>query len=71
MQQQKLNKITAKLNNKEIPFTEIIDEFEFSSAAHFTMFCKKYLNTMPSQFRKEAILQREDRIEQIFKNAGV
>ncbi|MDR1437190.1 MAG: helix-turn-helix domain-containing protein [Candidatus Symbiothrix sp.] len=44
--------ITGKLANKNIPFSQIIDEFGFSSPAHFTIYCKKHLNVTPSQFRK-------------------
>jgi AraC-like DNA-binding protein len=53
LQNQKLKYITAKLADKSIPFSQIIDEFKFSSPAHFTVYCKKHLNTTPSRFRKE------------------
>jgi AraC-like DNA-binding protein len=52
LQIQKLKYITGKLANKNIPFSQIIDEFGFSSPAHFTIYCKKHLNQTPSQFRK-------------------
>jgi AraC-like DNA-binding protein len=53
LQNQKLKYITVKLANKSIPFSQIIDEFRFSSPAHFTIYCKKHLHQTPSQFRKE------------------
>jgi AraC-like DNA-binding protein len=52
LQNQKLKYITGKLSNKNIPFSQIIDEFGFSSPAHFTIYCKKHLHLTPSQFRK-------------------
>jgi AraC-like DNA-binding protein len=53
LQNQKLKYITGKLSNKNIPFSQIIDEFGFSSPAHFTIYCKKHLQVTPSQFRKQ------------------
>jgi AraC-like DNA-binding protein len=53
LQNQKLKYITVKLANKNIPFSQIIDEFKFSSPAHFTTYCKKHLLVTPSQYRKE------------------
>lgn len=53
LQNRKLKYITGKLVNKNIPFSQIIDEFGFSSPAHFTIYCKKHLHVTPSQFRKE------------------
>jgi AraC-like DNA-binding protein len=55
LQNQKLKYITGKLSDKNIPMSQIIDEFKFSSPAHFTIFCKKHLNQTPSQFRKQHI----------------
>ncbi|MDR2058501.1 MAG: AraC family transcriptional regulator [Dysgonamonadaceae bacterium] len=53
LQNQKLKYIIGKLSNKNIPFSQIIDEFRFSSPAHFTIYCKKHLHLTPSQFRKK------------------
>ncbi|GHT28265.1 transcription regulator [Bacteroidia bacterium] len=53
LQNQKLKYITGKLSDKNIPMSQIIDEFKFSSPAHFTTFCKKHLNQTPTQFRKQ------------------
>jgi AraC-like DNA-binding protein len=53
LQNQKLKYITVKLANKNVPFSQIIDEFKFSSPAHFTIYCKKHLHLTPTQFRRE------------------
>lgn len=34
-----------------IPFADIIEEFHFSSAGHFSNFCKKYLGDTPTNLR--------------------
>lgn len=36
-----------------IPLSDIIDEFNFSSAQHFNSFCKQYLGDTPGNLRKE------------------
>lgn len=53
LQNQKLKHIVGKLQNKNVPFSEIIDEFGFSSPGHFTIFCKKHLNQTPTQYRRQ------------------
>lgn len=45
--------IKYKLSQTYIPFTDIIDEFNFSSPAHFSNFCKRFLGDTPSNIRKE------------------
>ena len=55
LQNQKIKYITGRLSDKNIPLSQIIDEFRFSSPAHFTIFCKKHLNSTPSQFRKQHV----------------
>ena len=55
LQNQKIKYITGKLSDKNIPLSQIIDEFGFSSPSHFTIFCKKHLNLTPSQFRKQYV----------------
>jgi AraC-like DNA-binding protein len=55
LQNQKLKYIVGKLSDKNVPLIQIVDEYGFSSAAHFTVFCKKHLNQTPSQFRKQHI----------------
>lgn len=54
--QQKANQLKIKLADKDVNFKVIIDEFGFSSPAHFTKFCKQWLGMAPTQFIK---LQRE------------
>lgn len=44
--------IRYRLSQTCIPFTDIIDEFNFSSSAHFTNFCKRFLGDTPSNLRK-------------------
>ena len=55
LQNQKTKYIIGRLSDKNIPLCQIIDEFKFSSPAHFTIFCKKHLNLTPSQFRKQCV----------------
>jgi len=52
LQNQKVKYIIGRLSDKNIPLGQIIDEFRFSSPSHFTIFCKKHLNSTPSQYRK-------------------
>jgi len=44
--------IKARLKDKSIPFSHIIDDFGFSSAAHFTVFCKKHFGRAPRDIRR-------------------
>ena len=67
MQKQKAKLIANRLSNKEIALSEIIDEFDFSSAAHLTLFCKKYLEMTPSQYRKMAQSETAKRVEFVFQ----
>ena len=52
MQEQKANEILEQLKT-DAAIKDIIFQFEFSSAAHFTNFCKKRFNKTPSEIRKE------------------
>jgi AraC-like DNA-binding protein len=52
LQSRKLQHIKAKLARHNIPLSEIVYEFGFSSAGHFTTFCKKKLGKTPREFRK-------------------
>jgi AraC-like DNA-binding protein len=49
----RMQHIVSKLSNSNIPLVEISDEFGFSSAGHFTTFCRKNLGKTPREFRKE------------------
>lgn len=44
--------IKYKLSQTYIPLMDIIDEFNFSSPAHFSNFCKRFLGDTPSNIRK-------------------
>lgn len=57
MQKQKAKHIKYKLSFETIDFATIIDEFGFSSPAHFSRFCKNQFGTTPSDYRKQ--LQEE------------
>lgn len=43
--------VKYKLTIPHIPFADIIEEFNFSSAGHFSNFCKKFLGDTPSNLR--------------------
>jgi AraC-like DNA-binding protein len=53
LQGQKLQIITKMLADPRIQFCNIVDEFGFSSASHFTVFCKIHLGMTPTQYRKK------------------
>lgn len=44
--------IRYRLSQFFVPLTDIIDEFNFSSAQHFSSFCKQYLGDTPGNLRK-------------------
>lgn len=46
--------IRHRLLMTEMPLTDIIDEFNFSSAQHFSSFCKQYLGDTPINLRKNS-----------------
>lgn len=52
--------IKYKLSQTYIPFADIIDEFNFSSAAHFSNFCKRFLGDTPSNVRKTLTKKETD-----------
>jgi len=56
LQNQRVKYIVGRLSDKNIPLSQIIDEFKFSSPSHFTIFCKKHLNLTPSQYRKQFVI---------------
>ncbi|MDO4789941.1 MAG: helix-turn-helix domain-containing protein, partial [Porphyromonas sp.] len=59
MLEQKGEVIKERLARREIPFTDIIKEFGFSSPSHFTVYCRKQFGETPSRLRKQ--LMREAR----------
>lgn len=52
MQQQKANSLKIRLREKDVNLKELIDEYGFSSPAHFTKFCKQWLGMVPTQYIK-------------------
>jgi AraC-type DNA-binding domain-containing proteins len=49
---QKADDVKILLLNHEVAICDIIEDYGFSSAAHFTSFCKKQIGMTPSEFRK-------------------
>lgn len=52
--------IRHRLSLPYIPFTDIIEEFHFSSAAHFSNFCKQFLGDTPTNLRKKLSERQRD-----------
>lgn len=53
MLQQKANNLRVRLAEKNVNIKEIINEFGFSSPAHFTKFCKQWLGMVPTEYIKK------------------
>lgn len=51
--QKRAENIKYRLSMSYIPLSDIIDEFNFSSAQHFNSFCKQYLGDTPGNLRKD------------------
>lgn len=52
--------IRHRLSLPYIPFADIIEEFHFSSAGHFSNFCKQFLGDTPTNLRKMLSAQRRN-----------
>ena len=52
--QKRAEHIKYRLSMSYIPLSDIIDEFNFSSAQHFNSFCKQYLGDTPGNLRKDS-----------------
>ena len=50
--QKRAENIRYRLSQDYIPFADIIDEFNFSTPANLSNFCRKYLGDTPSNLRK-------------------
>ena len=50
--EQKSRKIYHEINSTKKTFSEIAYEFDFSSPAHFSNFCKKYFGNTPGKLRR-------------------
>lgn len=55
---QKGEVIKDRLARKEIPFSDIIEEFRFSSPSHFTVYCRKQFGMTPSKMRKKLLAEQ-------------
>ena len=53
MQEQKSKKIYHEINCSKKSFTEMAFEYDFSSPAHFNVFCKQFFGCTPGDLRKE------------------
>ena len=53
MQEQKAKKIYHEIHCSKKTFTEMAFEYDFSSPAHFNVFCKLYFGCTPGDLRKE------------------
>lgn len=58
MLQQKAEKLRYRLAEDDVNLKALIDEFGFSSPAHFTKFCKKWLGKTPTQYMEEVKSKR-------------
>lgn len=57
---EKSKHIEERLADPTVPFSDIIEEFRFSSPSHFTVFCKRQFGKTPTELRRELI--REEAI---------
>jgi AraC-like DNA-binding protein len=53
MQEQKARKIYHEIHCSKKTFTEMAFEYDFSSPAHFNVFCKLFFGSTPGKLRKE------------------
>jgi AraC-like DNA-binding protein len=53
IQEQKAKKIYHEINCSKKSFTEMAFDFDFSSPAHFNVFCKQFFGKTPGDLRKE------------------
>lgn len=53
MQEQKAKKIYHEIHCSKKTFTEMAFDYEFSSPAHFNVFCKLFFGQTPGELRKE------------------
>lgn len=61
MLQEKAKFIDERLSDPTVPFSEIIEDFGFSSPSHFTVFCRRQFNMTPTQRRKMLIKDEAER----------
>lgn len=61
MLQEKAKFIDERLADPTLPFSEIIEDFGFSSPSHFTVFCRRQFGMTPTQRRKMLIKDEAER----------
>lgn len=61
MLQEKAKFIDERLSDPTVQFSEIIEDFGFSSPSHFTVFCRRQFNMTPTQRRKMLIKDEAER----------
>lgn len=59
MLQEKAKYIDQRLTDPTVPFSEIINEFGFSSPSHFTVFCRRQYDMTPTQRRHMLLLRKQ------------
>lgn len=60
MLKQKSKHIQMKLRNGNIPICDIIEEYGFSSAGHFTSYCRAHFNMTPTQLRRKLLAEKKN-----------
>lgn len=61
MLNKKAEMIEERLADPTVPFKDIMEEFQFSSPSHFTVFCRRQFNRTPSQHRRELVRDEAER----------
>lgn len=59
IQQQTARKIEMRLRDERVPLKEIMADFNFSTASHFNVYCKRHFGASPSQIRERMIGARK------------
>lgn len=59
MLQEKAKYIDQRLADPAIPFSEIIEEFGFSSPSHFTVFCRRQYDMTPTKRRHQLVREKK------------
>lgn len=59
---QRLEAVKMKLKDVNTPFATIISDFNFSSPAHFTTYCKRNLGKTPKDWRREYIKNKQKQV---------
>ena len=57
MQERKAELVREKISDPEVTFREIAIEFDFSSPAHLTYYCKKHFGVTPTELRENSCIK--------------